>query len=100
MDKETIKQALIELHQEGCFHIGCPWNGVEDAKIDAIKKREPLPEGAVKMVLLTWNCLSSFGKRVGNAIAAGMFIAVCALIVAGAFGFGKVASWIASLLSK
>lgn len=90
MDKELIKQAIKELHQEGCFHIGCPWDAVSTEHIETLKSIEPLPPGAVKMVVVTWGVLSSFGKRVGQALAAGLFVVLCILIVLGAFGIGKV----------
>lgn len=100
MDKDVLKQAIRELQEEGCFHIGCPWSGVEPEHIQTLKSMDPLPDGAVKMVLGTWTVLSNFGKRVGQAIAAGAFVVLCVLIVAGAFGIGKVVQICWQMLGK
>lgn len=97
MDKDAIKQALRELHEEG-FHIGCPWNGVEPQKIEALKAMEPLPSGAVKMVMLTWDTMSKFGQRIGQALALGLFVVLCLVLLAGAFGLGKVVQLIMGAL--
>lgn len=90
MDKEAIKQAVRELQAEGCFHMHCPWDSASNEHIEMLKSMEPLPAGAVKMVVVVWGVLSSFGKRVGQALAAGLFVVLCLLIVLGAFGIGKV----------
>jgi hypothetical protein len=100
LTKEMVKDAIKELHQEGCFNVGCPWDGVPNGKIEALKTLDPLPIGAAKMVLITWNILSTFGQKMGQAMAAGIFIALCALILAGAFGFGKVLQVIIGAFGK
>ena len=98
--KEIIKEAIRELHREGELHIGCPWIGVSSEKIESLKSMEPLPTGAVKMVMVTWDVLSKFGTRVGNTIAGGLFIVLIVLLLAGFFGFGKVCQAVLEWMGK
>ena len=90
MDKDLIKQAIKELHEEGCFHVGCPWDGVDPARLEALKTLEPLPHEAANMVLGTYKVLKRFTDKLSDAIAAGLFIALIAIILLGTFGIGKV----------
>ena len=90
MEKEALKQALTELHEEGVFHIGCPWLGTPPDRITALKGLDPLPEGATKMVNWTWKMVSDFGSKIGKCIATGMFLVLVVLLLLGVFGTGRV----------
>lgn len=90
---EITKAAILELHQSGVFHVGCPWNGVAQEQVEKIKAMEPLPDGAVKMVVMTWNVLNGFGKRVGNALALGLFVVLILTLLAGVFGIWRLLEW-------
>ena len=90
MNKEEIKQAIRELQEEG-YHMGCPWKGSED-RVESLKLFEPLPDGAVKMVTVTWRFLDRLGNQIGDFLAKGLFVLAILVLLLGVYGVGKAVS--------
>lgn len=78
--KGMIKDALLELHEEGVIHIGCPWKGTEPEIVTLVKT---MPPGAIRMLKITFGGVAGVGKAVGYAFVAGFLVAVLALVVFG-----------------
>jgi len=100
MTKEEIKAIFKELADEGYLHRKCPWEDVEQEKIDTLIAMEQLPKGAVSLICWLNNTLAAFGEKVGRAIAAGLLVLLGVLAVLGMFGFGKLCTWIMESVGK
>ena len=86
-EKEKLVTDVIEELDKTGVHIGCPFEGIEVEKINAMKA---MPTGAFKMVCLTWRIVSQFGDWIGKGIAIGLFVLVLAVIAIGGISLLKL----------
>ncbi len=92
-----VEETIKKLKDDGTIHVNCPWDGIDKQTIEAVKT---LPNGAVKMVAMTWGIFSRFGQLAGRAIAAGAFLVVIALFCLGGIALFKLGEFVMSATGK
>lgn len=75
-----VEATIKSLKENGVIHVECPWKGIPEETVTAIKT---IPSGAVRMLAMTWSVFSKFGQMAGHAIAVGALILLIALFCIG-----------------